>query len=220
MLPAMLEEARNNMIKQQLRTCNVLDESILQLLSEVPREDFVPPHYRALALSDTRIPLNHGETMMTPLEEAAILQAMDIQKHHRILEIGTGSGYLTALLAKKAGQVISIEYYEDFTKAASHQLANHGIHNVTLITGDGIHGWLDLAPYDRIILTGSISRLDKTFHPQLVEGGKCFAILGIAPVMEGCVLSLDEKDQWQSQMLFETNIKPLINRFEKKAFNF
>lgn len=212
--------ALNKMITQQLKTCGIHSEAVLTLLSETPREDFLPEELRDLAFSDSRIPLDHGQSMMTPLEEATILQALDIQKEQTVLEIGTGSGYLTALLAKQAKQVISIEYHADLTQSAEKKLRHHQINNVTLITGDGIHGHLDKAPYDIIVITGSIDELDKCFHPQLLQGGKLFAIIGTGPAKKACLFTLDKADQWSIEVLFETNIAPLVNRYKKSSFQF
>ncbi len=215
-----IEQAKTNMQNQQLKTCGIYDESVLELLSQIPREHFVPEKYQDMAFADYRIPLRHQQTMMTPLEEATILQALDIQKHHTVLEVGTGSGYFTALLASQAKHVYSIEYYADLTASAQKKLAHHHINNVTLITGDGIHGYLDKAPYDIIVMTGSVEKLDKCFHPQLLQEGKLFAIVGNSSAMEACLLTLDEKGQWNSVKLFETNITPLVDRFKKDSFQF
>ena len=215
-----IEQAKTNMQNQQLKTCGINNESVLELLSVVPREHFVPEKFHEFAFADYRIPLHHQQTMMTPLEEATRLQALDIKKHHTVLEVGTGSGYLTALLASQAKHVISLEYYADISAQAKKKLAKHNITNVTLINGDGIHGYLEKAPYDIIVLTGSMETLDKSFHPQLLHDGKLFAIIGKAPVMEACLLTLNENEQWQSVKLFETNIPPLVNRFKKDSFQF
>lgn len=215
-----IEQARNNMQCQQLKTCGIQDESLLDLLSQIPREHFVPEKYKDLAFADYRIPLSHQQTMMTPLEEATLLQALAIQKHHTVLEIGTGSGYLTALMATQAKQVFSLEYYADLTAKAQKKLAQHHITNVTLITGDGIHGYLDKAPYDIIVLTGSVDHLDKCFHPQLLQNGKLFAIIGKSPVMQACVLTIDNQGKWNTTKLFETNIPPLTDRFQNDSFSF
>ena len=215
-----IEQAKTNMQNQQLKTCGIYDGSILELLSRVPREHFVPEKYREMAFADYRIPLRHQQTMMTPLEEALILQALGIQKHHTVLEVGTGSGYFTALLASQAKHVFSLEYHADLTASAQKKLAQHHINNVTLITGDGIHGYLDKAPYDIIVLTGAIETVDKCFHPQLMQEGKLFAIVGTSSAMEACLLTLDAKGQWTSEKLFETNITPLVNRFKKDSFQF
>lgn len=216
-----MNQAQINMQKQQLSTCGIHNESLLRLLSQVPREEFVPEKFRDFACSDFRIPLAHEQQMMTPLEEATILQALNVQKHHTVLEIGTGSGYLTALLAKQAKHVFSLEYYADLTQNAQKKLTAHNIDNVTLITEDGIHGYVEKAPYDIIVLTGSVENLDKSFHPQLLHEGKLLTIIGKAPFMEVNLLTLDNaQEKWQTKTLFETNVKPLINRFQKNAFQF
>lgn len=213
-------QAQINMQKQQLKTCSIHNEDLLNLLSEIPREDFVPEKFRDVAFSDYRIPLSHQQTMMTPLEEATILNRLNVQKHQTVLEVGTGSGYLTALLAKQAKQVFSIEYYEDLLLKAQKKLVQHKINNVTLVKGDGVHGYLEYAPYDIIVLTGSIEHVDKSFHPQLLKGGKLFAIIGKSPCMEAYLFTLDNQDQWKTQSLFETDIAPLIDRLKKPTFQF
>lgn len=214
----MTSHAQINMQEQQLKTCEIRSESVLELLSQTPRKEFVPERFRDVAYSDFRIPLDHGQTMMTPLEEATIIQTLGIQSHHTVLEIGTGSGYLTALMAKQAKHVISIDYYESFTHSVQKKLLYHAISNVTLITGDGIHGYLDKAPYDRIVLTGSIEHIDRSFHPQLVQDGKLVAIIGKSPAMEACLLTLNSAGKWNKQVLFDTNITPLIERYRKDNF--
>lgn len=215
-----MTQAQLNMQNQQLKTCGIHDELVLDLLFQVPRNGFVPEKFRDFAFSDSPIPLGHQQMMMTPLEEASILQALQIKKSDTVLEVGTGSGYLTALMAKQAKHVISIEYYSDLTSNAQKKLDKHGIQNVTLITGDGIHGYLEKAPYDIIVLTGSVSHLNKCFHPQLYDGGKLIAVVGQEPAMEVSLYNLNADDRWEKRMLFETSIAPLIDRFEKTAFEF
>lgn len=210
--------ARTNMISQQLRTNGIVNEALIDLYEQIPRENFVPQAYQAFAYSDLQIPLIHQQTMMTPLEEASILQALNLQGVETVLEVGTGSGYFTALLASCAKHVVSVDIYEDFTLAAKDKLDHHGINNVTLITGNAERGWMNLAPYDVIVLTGSIPELDQCFRPQLLKGGSLFAVTGRAPAMMGMFYRLDQEDQWHKQVLFETNISPLIPRKLNTSF--
>lgn len=201
-----------NMIKQQLRTGDVIDDRILNLYQTVQREDFVPAEYRAFAYSDMQIPLKHQQCMLTPLEEALILQTLNLQGHETVLEIGTGTGFLTALLSKVAKQVISVDYFAEFTDRAKKSCHTHGCSNVELITGDGCQGWVDKAPYDAIVITGAMKALTETLKLQVLLGGQLFAIIGRDPVMEGNIYRVDHSGQWTQQLVFETNTPVLIDK--------
>ena len=179
--------ARINMVKQQLRTGDVLNESILNLYEEVPRHEFVPELFSDFAYSDMQIPLDHGHRMLTPLEEGTIIQALDLKGTETVLEVGTGSGFFTALLSKMCKKVISVDFYPEFTSNAAQKLKAHRCDNVELITGDGCRGWLEKAPYDVMVFTGSLEKLTETHKLQIVPGGKLFAILGKFPVMQACL---------------------------------
>lgn len=208
------------MIKQQLRTGDVLDETILKLYDKIPREAFVPLEMQHIAYSDLQIPLAHNQRMLTPLEEAKILQALQLKGHETVLEIGTGTGFLTALLSRLCRQVISIDYYADFSKMAQHALHQHQCNNVELITGDGHRGWLNNAPYDVIVFTGALEALTQTHRLQVIPGGKLFAIVGKEPVLQGLLLTLDHAENWQEQRIFETNTPLLIDTLKPKEFVF
>lgn len=212
------EKARYNMIEQQVRTWEVLDQDVLDLLAHTHREDFVPAAYRRVALADVSIPIGHGEVTMTPKTEARLLQNLLLQRSDRVLEIGTGCGYLTALLAKSAESVVSIDVYPDFTRSAREKLSSHAIHNVTLITGDGVNGWPDSAPYDAIAVTGSVPVLTETFQSQLTLGGRLFVIVGESPTMEACLITRIGEQEWASESLFETDLAPLIGAPRKQTF--
>lgn len=214
------ELARENMIKQQLRTGAVLDDHLLQLIANIPREEFVPPDYRAFAYTDMHIPIGHDQVMLTPLEESKLLLALNIQPHETVLEIGTGTGYLTALLAKLAKQVISVDYYSDFTEQAQRRLAGLELENVTCITGDAYRGWLDQAPYDVIVSTGGHKQLLDIFIPQLLPGGRMFALVGRAPLMVGEICRLNEYSKWEKSLVFETCVPMLVDRSDKGEFVF
>lgn len=209
-----------NMIKQQLRTGGVLDESILQLFIDIPREAFVPQPLKAFAYSDMQIPLAHRQRMFTPLEEGLILQGLHLQGHETVLEIGTGHGFLTALLSRLCKKVISIDYYADFSHTARQQLAQHQCHNVEFITGDAHQGWLEQAPYDIILLTGGLETLNDTLRLQVLPGGKLFALIGRDPVFQAQIYSLDHNNQWHKTMLFNTNLPSLIAPSKIKEFVF
>lgn len=208
------------MVKQQLRTGDVLNERILELYDELPRHDFVPQGMKDFAYSDMQIPLEHGQRMFTPLEEGTLLQALQLQGTETVLEVGTGSGYLTAMLSKLAKKVISVDYYAEFTQAASKKLAQHNCDNVELITGDAARGWLDKAPYDVVIITGAMDHITELLRLQVLPGGKLVTIVGREPVMQCLMLTLDHKDHWQESLLFETSIPPLIDKLKPKEFVF
>ena len=215
-----VEQARSNMIKQQIRTWNVLEPQILDLLMTTPRELFVPAAYRDLAFADTNIPLGHDQAMLTPKEEAFILQELHIQPHERVLEIGTGTGYFTALLAKQAKTVTSVDIFPEFTQQASIKLAACQIHNVELHTADAARGFTNGAPFDVIVITGSLVYLPDVYKECVSVSGRLFAIIGQAPTMEATLLTRTKTDQWQSDMLFETVVAPLIHAKQPSAFVF
>lgn len=204
--------ARTNLIKQQLRTCDILNERILALYDKIPRDIFVPEALRHVAYSDLQLPLAHNQRMMTPLEEATILQALDLKGHEQILEIGTGSGFFTTLLSHLGGHVTSVDYFPDFTANAAKKIHLHGRGNVTLVTGDASQGWLEKAPFDVVIYTGAQSQLTDIQRLQVVPGGKLFAITGKNPVMHGELHHLNHDETWQTQFLFETEIPLLITK--------
>ena len=212
--------ARINMVKQQLRTNDVLNESILALYDLVPRTEFVPEHYADFAYSDMQIPLAHNQRMLTPLEESIILQALNLKGHETVLEVGTGSGFFTALLSKLCAKVISIDYYAEFTASASVKLKAHHCDNVELYTGDASRGWLEKAPYDVLVFTGSIEHLTKTHQLQILPGGKLFSIEGNSPVMRARLHALDHENVWTESFLFETDIPALIDHLKPKEFVF
>lgn len=212
--------ARTNMVKQQLRTNDVLNESILALFDQVPRHAFVPEQYAAFAYSDMQIPLGHNQRMLTPLEESLILQALDLKGHETILEVGTGSGFFTALLSKLCKKVISVDYFADFTASAAAKLKAHHCDNVELLTGDASRGWLEKAPYDVVIFTGALEELTKTHKLQILPGGKLFSMEGKSPIMQAHLYSLDHEDVWTESLVFETDIPALIDHLKPKEFVF
>ena len=214
------QAARINMIKQQLRTGNVLDERVLALYNSIPRESFVPHKFQPFAYSDMQIPLSHEQCMMTPLEEALLLQSLDLKGHEVILEVGTATGFLTALLSRLCKKVISVDYYADFTLNARRKLAEHACSNVELFTGDASQGWIDLAPYDVIVFTGAVETLSDIQRLQLLPGGKLFAIIGKQPVMQGQLHELNHQDVWSKQVVFETCLPPLVDKLKHDSFVF
>ena len=215
-----IEHVRHNMIEQQIRPWEVLDQRVLDLLSKVKREDFVPAVYQSLAFVDMEIPLGHGETMWSPKLEARALQSLQIEATDRVLEIGTGSAYLTALLANMAAEVVSVEIEPEFKIEAERKLAAHGLNNVRLEQGDGAQGWQRGAPYDAIVLTGSTPVLPESIQAQLKLGGRLFAVVGEAPVMQAHLITRVGESAWRDAVLFETEIKSLRNAVQAERFVF
>ena len=215
-----LEQARTNMVEQQIRTWEVLDQDVLDLLYVVPREEFVPPEYRALAFSDLQLPLFEGERMWEPKLEARILQELDVRKADRVLEVGTGSGYLTALLAHRAAHVHSVELKPALAAFGRRNLERHGAGNISLETGDAARGWDRHAPYHVIVLTGSTPVLPRAFLDQLEVGGRLFAVVGEAPVMTARLVTSTAPGAFNNVDLFETVVAPLTNAEHPSRFRF
>ena len=215
-----IESARHNMVVSQIRTGSVLDDRILELVSRGPRQDFVPDALRNLAFVDMQIPLGHGEVMMAPLVEARLLQELAIKPTDKILEIGTGSGYLTWLLAQLGARVHSVEIRAEFTARASEKLAAHGARNVELEIGDGARGWDRHAPYDVILVTGSLPLLPEEFKKQLKVGGRLVAIVGRSPAMQARLVTRLTDTSFDTRGLFETDLPPLQNALAPSAFAF
>ncbi len=221
--------ARRQMINQQVRAWDVLDTTVLDGLNEVARERFVPQQYASLAFADTAIPLAHGEHMMTPTIEGRVLQALGLSGGERVLEIGTGSGFLTACLATLATHVTSIDIYDDFLDSAKQSLQACDINNVELLQMDGMQE-LPEGSFDAIAVTGSIQSLDLRFVEALNPGGRLFVVTGNAPAM--CATRISriedgrnegeqiEDDGWQSDILFETELAPLVNGGLPPQFSF
>lgn len=214
-----LDQARYNMIEQQIRPWEVMDQRVLDLLNTVPREDFVPPAYRNLAFTDMNIPLDEDQVMMSPKVEARILQALNLQDNETVLEIGTGSGFVTALLAKLAKHVVSVDINPEMTRQAGEKLAAHGIGNVTLETGDAASGWDAHAPYDAIVITGSLPLLPDSFKQALTVGGRLLAIVGDSPAMEVLLITRVGEAEWAQESLFETDLPALINAPQPERFS-
>jgi protein-L-isoaspartate(D-aspartate) O-methyltransferase len=215
-----LEQARFNMIEQQIRTWEVLDPAVLELLFDVKRENFVPPEHRSIAFADLEIPLGHGESMMQPKVEARILQELAVQPQEAVYEVGTGSGYLTALLAKLARHVTSAEIHPDFTARARTALAAAGIANATLLEGDSARAPLSELPFDVIVLTGSTPVIAQAFLDRLKPGGRLFAVVGDLPVMKAVLVRQPVAGSFQHTELFETLVKPLVNAPQPARFRF
>jgi protein-L-isoaspartate(D-aspartate) O-methyltransferase len=214
-----IDFARQQMINQQVRAWTVLEPSVLEVLTVTPREQFVPRAYELLAFADTEIPLGHGQSMMTPTIEGRVLQALELEQNHNVLEIGTGSGYLTACLARLCKSVTSIDIYGDFIERANRSLDDNGIDNVSLMTMDATQELPD-AQFDAIAVTGSIDVLDNRFINALSPGGCLFIVIGTAPVMEARLFRRTGDKDWRSDSLFETQLPPLVNGTLPPQFSF
>ncbi|HTH45206.1 MAG TPA: protein-L-isoaspartate O-methyltransferase [Oxalicibacterium sp.] len=219
-----IEQARFNMIEQQIRPWDVLDLDVLELLVLVKREAFVPAAYRALAFADTEIPLPHGESMLAPRVEARIMQELAVQKHENVLEIGAGSGYMAALLAHRARHVTTVEIEPELKDMAQKNLADYGVSNVEVVLGDGAQGYTAAnqpnAPYDVIVLSGSVGSVPEKLLAQLKVGGRLFAVVGTAPAMTAQIITRVSEVGYGTVGLFETVIKPLRNAPEPSHFKF
>ncbi len=216
------ERARYNMIEQQIRPWSVLDPDVLETLGQLPREQFVPPAYRRLAYCDTRIPIGHGQTMMPPVVEGRVLQALELGPDDHVLEIGTGSGYLTACLARLAHSVDSVDIHEDFTVAARDRLAELGIDNVNFATGDASRGWDGGRQYDAIVITGAVPEIPEEYRRALAPGGRLVAVIGDVdqPIMEAVQVTRVGTEEWSVESLFETWIAPLVHAQRPPRFEF
>jgi protein-L-isoaspartate(D-aspartate) O-methyltransferase len=214
------EQARFNMIEQQLRPADVLDPKVLDLLFAVRREEFVPPAYRLLAFGDIEVPLGHGATMLKPFVEAHALQAVALRKHEKVLEIGTGSGYMAALLAAHADHVWSVEIVPELAQAARDNLQRQGVLNVSVESGDGARGLPAQAPYDVIMVSASLPHVPPELLAQLKVGGRLFAIVGSAPAMTAQLVTRETEAAFRTVGLFETVAAPLKNAAAEPAFVF
>lgn len=214
------EQSRFNMVEQQIRTWEVLDPKVLDLLKKLPREDFVPKQYQGLAFADIEIPLGNGQFMLSPKIEGRILQALAIKNTDKVLEIGTGAGYLTALMASQAKRVDSIELDAKLSAQAAKHAATHGIKNVNFIVGDGTQGLAAKAPYDVIVYTGGLSLMPTSVESQLAVGGRLFAVVGEAPIMEAMLVKRVSEDACEREALFETCLPILANAPQPERFSF
>lgn len=205
-----VDQARFNMIQQQIRPWEVLDERVLDLMQGLPREEFVPAPYQNLAFADINISLAHDQIMMAPKLEGRLLQSLQIKTSDTVLEIGTGSGFMTALLAKCAKQVYTVDIYEDFIKVAQAKLSALNLNNVQFGIGDAVEGWKALPRYDVIAITSSVPILKTHFQEQLNIGGRLFVVVGEDPVMEALLITRIAEQQWITESLFETSLPALI----------
>ena len=206
------------MVEQQIRPWEVLDPVVLDLLMRVHREDFVPAAHRALAFADMEVPIGHGEVMLAPKMEARMLQEVAVQPGDTVLEIGTGTGCMTALLASLAQHVYSVDIQPDFTRNAGRQLAAAGFTNITLDTGDAARGWDKQGAVDIVLITGSLPVLPEAFPNLLKPGGRLIAVVGEAPVMRARLITCAQPGRFADVTLFETCIPPLKNALQPQRF--
>ena len=211
--------ARQKMIEQQVRAWDVFDPDVLEVLSRIPREQFVPFDYQSLAFADVEIPIGHGQSMMTPTIEGRVLQALQLGETEHVLEIGSGSGFLTACLSRLAQRVTSLEIHDDLLKRAGENLADAGAENVELLSMDATEK-LPERQFDAVVVTGSI----QAFDPRLVEaldiGGRLFVVVGDAPAMDARIVRRTGENDWHSESLFETALTPLVNGALPPQFSF
>ncbi|MBI5890861.1 MAG: protein-L-isoaspartate O-methyltransferase [Nitrosomonadales bacterium] len=214
-----MERARFNMVEQQIRTWDVLDTDVLDLLKKVKREHFVPVDKQPLAFMDVEIPLGHNVKMWSPKLEARALQALKLKPSDRVLEVGTGSGYLAALMSRMAEHVTSVELVQELSTRAARNLAAHHFDNVTLEVGDASRGWGN-EKYDAIVLTGSVPLPPESFYEMLNPGGRLFAIVGDAPAMKAMLVTCVAPGVFETTALFETSVAPLANAPQPQRFVF
>jgi len=215
-----IEQARFNMIEQQIRPWDVLDKGILGLLAVVRREDFVPPACRSLAFVDTEVPLAEGEAMLPPRVEARLLQELQVQRHERVLEVGTGSGFMAALLGHRAQSVISLEVKPALAKTATDNLRRSGASNVSVVQADGVHGYAAEGPFDAIMLSGSVAKVPEDLLRQLKPGGRLVAIEGGEPMMEAVRYTANADGTFSRLALFDVNAPRLLGFPEPARFHF
>lgn len=211
--------ARRQMVQQQVRTWDVSDAEVLRVISELRREQFVPTGYENLAFADTEIPLPHGQAMMKPIVEGRLLQALQLKPQHNVLEIGTGTGFLTACLAKLSAAVSSIDIFSDFTTTAKSNLAEAGLSNIELLHMDATEE-LPKGQFDAVAVTGSLPVFDTRFVDAMKLGGRLFVIVGDSPVMDARIVTRVGENDWETKSLFETDVQPLLNATRPSSFSF
>ena len=214
------EQARFNMVEQQIRPWEVLDQDVLDLLMTVKREEFVPAVYRDLAFTEVEIPIGCGQVMLKPVIEGKVLQALRLGKADSVLEIGTGSGYFAALLAARTEWVRTIELEPELVKLAGANLARNGVENVVVVQGDGIAGWAERAPYDVIVVSGGLPFVPQALLEQLKVGGRLFAFVGEAPVMKARLVTCEAEGRFRTEDIFETVVPMLKDAPQRDGFSF
>jgi protein-L-isoaspartate(D-aspartate) O-methyltransferase len=211
--------ARLQMVNQQVRGWNVYDEDVLEMLRELPREHFVPQAFETLAFADTAIPIGHGEYMMSPTIEGRLLQALSLDGDENVLEIGTGTGFMTACLSRLSGHVTSIDIHGDFIESASARLAHEDITNVDLRQMDATQE-LPEGSFDAIAVTGSIQSFDPRYVEALSPHGRLFVVVGDSPTMQAKLIERTDEHDWETLVLFETDLAPLVHGALPPQFSF
>lgn len=211
------DQARFFMVEQQIRPWDVLDQKVLDLFLEVPRHQFVEESKQSLAYSDIELPIGHDEVMMAPKVEAKLLQALDIDETDSVLEIGTGSGFMTALIASLGESVTTVEIHEDLQQVAKERLKDYN--NIEFQIGDASQDWDDGKQYDVIILTGSVATIPTAYKEKLKLGGRLAVISGNSPAMTAQTLTRISEVEWETESLFETDLKPLVNAEAPEVFS-
>ena len=209
--------ARQNMLLNQIRTWDFISPENINLMKQIQREEFVPVEHRKLAFSDIEIPLAHNQRMMKPILEGRILQCLNLKDSDTVLEIGTGSAYLTALLALAAKNVTSLDIYQDFTDSAIEKLQESKINNVECISQD-VYEFNSTYKYDCVVLTGSVKYIPDFLLKNIKDDGKVFAIIGESPIMSACLITKSDNEKINVETLFETDVKPLIQPNQDKKF--
>ena len=212
------ELARQNMIENQVRPWEVLDPRVLDVLSAVRREDFVPARYRNLAFADTALPLGHDEVMMKPVIEGRVLQALGLNADDRVLEIGTGSGFLTACIARLAMSVTSVELHADFAESARARIAASGAKNVDIRIADAVKDFDTDERFDAVVVTGAVFSLPDRFRNWVGPNGRLFAIVGESPAMQAMLCTRADATHWREESLFETDLPYLTNAAPPRRF--
>lgn len=214
------DQARFNMVEQQVRPWEVLDSRVLELLESTHREDFVPVRYRKMAFADIAIPLDHDQNMMKPVVEGRLLQALELKDDETVLEIGTGSGFITACLAKLAKHVVSVDVFEQFSTEAAARLKEIKLDNVEFATGDVMGGWQPEQAHDVVVVTGSVQEIPDHFRGWVNPGGRLFVVCGESPAMEAKLLTKLNATEWREESLFETDLARLVNAEKAPEFEF
>ena len=213
-----IELARHNMIEQQVRPWDVLDSRVLEALTAIRREDFVPPACRNLAFADLCLPLGHGEVMMKPVIEGRVLQAVSPTREESVLEIGTGAGFLTACLARLAGDVLSIEQHADFANAARTRLHAANVRNAKVEVADAVRDFDPKRQFDLMVVTGAVYCLPQHWRGWIKPGGRLFAIVGASPAQRATLYTRHGDAAWDEQVMFETDLPYLANAAPPKLF--
>ncbi len=214
------DQARFNMVEQQIRPWDVLEKRILELFETIHREDFVPVRYRKMAFADLEVPMDNGQSMMKPVVEGRLLQSLELKADETVLEIGSGSGFITACLAQMAKHVVSVDIFAQFSLEAAGKLKEKNITNVEFETGDVMSGWQPEQAHDVVVVTGSVPDVPESFLGWVNPGGRMFVICGESPAMEAKLLTRLNATQWREESLFETDLPALVNAGKTPQFEF